>query len=293
MEDGSEQPLRFGIQSIPIRSWPYLVKAWQWYETLGFNSVWIPDHFVPTFRPELPFMEAWTLLAGLATVTNRVRLGVLVSCNTFRHPALLAKQAATVDHVSGGRVELGLGTGWVEFEHTMFGLRFPDAPERVAMFAEAIEIVDSLLRNDVTSFDGQHYTLTDAPFRPAPVQRPRPPLTLAAHSPKMLKIIAPYADRWNSMGSPSDMRERGSRLDDACEAIGRDPRQIIRSLLYVAAIMTEEKPWDSEEAFQDFVGRYREAGIEEFIFQPPPDEKRDLFERVANEIVPSLKRRQD
>src|SRR5215218_8785056 len=173
--------LTFGIQTIPNKTWPELVDIWQRVESLGFDSVWLPDHVVPTFRRDLPLMEAWTLLAGLATVTSRIRVGVLVSCNTFRHPALLAKQATTVDHVSGGRLELGLGTGWVEFEHHLFGLRYPDDAERVARFREAVEVVDLLLRNDVTSFDGAHYRLRDAPFRPAPVQRPRPPLTLAAH----------------------------------------------------------------------------------------------------------------
>jgi alkanesulfonate monooxygenase SsuD/methylene tetrahydromethanopterin reductase-like flavin-dependent oxidoreductase (luciferase family) len=285
----SSQRLSFGIQTIPNRPYADLVARWRDCEALGFDSVWLPDHFVPTFRRELPLFEAWTLLAGLTTVTSRIRVGVLVSCNTFRHPALLAKQATTVDHVSGGRLELGLGAGWVEFEHHMFGLRYPDDAERVAMFREAVEVVDRLLRNDVTSFDGVHYQLHEAPFRPAPVQRPRPPLTLAAHGPKMLRFIAPYADRWNSMGTTEELRERGARLDDACAAIGRDPREIIRSLLYVPAIMTTERPWDSPEAFRDFVGRFREIGIEEFLLQPPPDDQRPTYERIASEVIPSLR----
>ncbi|MEA2529593.1 MAG: hypothetical protein QOG89_1237 [Thermomicrobiales bacterium] len=285
----SSQRLSFGIQTIPNRPYADLVARWRDCEALGFDSVWLPDHFVPTFRRELPLFEAWTLLAGLTTVTSRIRVGVLVSCNTFRHPALLAKQATTVDHVSGGRLELGLGAGWVEFEHHMFGLRYPDDAERVAMFREAVEVVDRLLRNDVTSFDGVHYQLHQAPFRPAPVQRPRPPLTLAAHGPKMLRFIAPYADRWNSMGPSEELRERGARLDDACAAIGRDPREIIRSLLYVPAIMTTERPWDSPEAFRDFVGRFREIGIEEFLLQPPPDDQRPTYERIASEVIPSLR----
>jgi alkanesulfonate monooxygenase SsuD/methylene tetrahydromethanopterin reductase-like flavin-dependent oxidoreductase (luciferase family) len=281
--------LSFGIQTVPNRPYVDLVARWREYEALGFDSLWLPDHFVPTFRPDLPLFEAWTLLAALATATTRVRVGVLVSCNTFRHPALLAKQAATVDHVSGGRLELGIGTGWVEFEHHMFGLRYPDNAERVAMFREAVEIVDALLRNDVTTYDGAHYQLRDAPFRPAPVQRPRPPLTLAAHSPKMLGFIAPYADRWNSMGTPEELRDRGARLDDACAAIGRDPREILRSVLYVPAIMTAEHPWDSPDAFHDFVGRFREAGITEFLLQPPPDEHRATFERIAREVIADLR----
>ncbi len=281
--------IRFGFQSPPIKTWPEMAAQWRKVEDLGFDSVWLPDHFLAVFQRERPFMEAWTLLAGLATVTSRIRIGVLVSCNTFRHPALLAKEAVTVDHISHGRLEFGIGTGWVEIEHTMFGIRYPDAPERVSMYEEAIQIVDSLLRNDTTTFTGKHYQLTDAPFRPRPVQSPRPPLTLAAHSPRMLKIIAPYADRWNSMGTPAEMKERGARLDDACVAIGRDPGEIIRSLLYVPAIMPDENPWESTAAFEEFVGRYREVGVNEFIFQPPYSGDWSVIERVAAEVMPRLR----
>lgn len=281
--------LTFGIQTIPNKTWPELVEIWRRVEALGFDSIWLPDHFVPTFRRDLPLMEAWTLLAGLATVTSRIRVGVLVSCNTFRHPALLAKEAVTVDHISNGRLELGIGAGWVEFEHEMFGIRYPDDPERVGMYGEAVRIVDALLRNDVTSFHGDHYQLTDAPFRPGPVQKPRPPLTLAAHGPRMLRLIAPYADRWNSMGSPAEMRERGERLDDACFAIGRDPTEVIRSLLYVPAIMPAERPWDSPDAFADFAGRFGEAGVSDLILQPPLDGDWSLVERVVGETIPKLR----
>jgi alkanesulfonate monooxygenase SsuD/methylene tetrahydromethanopterin reductase-like flavin-dependent oxidoreductase (luciferase family) len=278
-----------GIQTIPNKTWPELVDTWRRVEALGFDSIWLPDHFVPTFRRDLPLMEAWTLLAGLATVTSRIRVGVLVSCNTFRHPALLAKEAVTVDHISGGRLELGIGTGWVEFEHEMFGIRYPDAPERVAMYGEAVQIVDALLRNDVTTFHGEHYRITEAPFRPGPVQKPRPPLTLAAHSPRMLRLIAPYADRWNSMGSPAEMRDRGARLDETCAAIGRDPSEVVHSLLYVPAIMPDEHPWDSPDAFADFAGRFGEAGVTELILQPPLDGNWSLVERVVSDVIPALR----
>jgi alkanesulfonate monooxygenase SsuD/methylene tetrahydromethanopterin reductase-like flavin-dependent oxidoreductase (luciferase family) len=283
--------LTFGIQTVQNKTWPEMVETWRRVEALGFDSAWLPDHFVPTFRRELPFMEAWTLLAGLATVTSRIRLGVLVSCNTFRHPALLAKEAVTVDHISRGRLELGIGAGWVEFEHEMFGVLYPDAPQRVGMYGEAVEIVDRLLRNELTTFTGEYYRLTDAPFRPGPIQKPRPPLTLAAHSPRMLRIIAPYADRWNSMGSVAEMRERGARLDDACRAIGRDPSGIIRSLLHVPMIMPGEHPWDSADAFADYVGRFTEAGVNEFILQPPGDGDWTVVEKVTADLIPALRNR--
>ena len=280
--------LAFGMQTLQRSSWPEMARRWARLERMGWQSLWLPDHFLPTFRRELPMLEAWTLLAGLATATTTARIGVLVSCNTFRHPALLAKQAATVDHISGGRLEVGLGAGWVEWEHEMYGIRYPDAPERVDLFGEALEVLDAALRDEVVSYAGEHFSLADAAFRPLPVQRPRPPLTLAAHSPKMLRLIAPHVDRWNSMGSPDELRERSERLTDALAKIGRDPATVIRSALYVPAISPDEHPWDSIDAFEDFAGRYREAGMTELILQAPPDEDGDLFERVSREVLPAL-----
>jgi alkanesulfonate monooxygenase SsuD/methylene tetrahydromethanopterin reductase-like flavin-dependent oxidoreductase (luciferase family) len=286
----TRKPLLFGMQTVPTRPYEELVSFWKRYEALGFDSLWLPDHFVPVFKPQNPMLEAWTLLAAMATNTERIRLGVLVSCNTFRHPALVAKQAATIDHISGGRLEFGLGAGWVEFEHDMFGLRYPDNPERVAMYKEAVEVCDLLLRNESTTFAGEFYQLKDAPFRPAPVQQPRPPFTLAAHAPKMIKIIAPYVDRWNSMGTPAEIAERNKRLDDALVDAGRDPNAVIRSLLFVAAITTTEQPWESVDAWEDYIGRYRDAGVNEFIFQIPLDDQIDVFDRVVAEKMPILQR---
>jgi alkanesulfonate monooxygenase SsuD/methylene tetrahydromethanopterin reductase-like flavin-dependent oxidoreductase (luciferase family) len=280
--------LRLGIQTVPNQPWETMVANWRLFEEMGFDSLWLPDHFVPTFRRDLPFFEAWTLLAGLAFATSRVRLGILVTCNTFRHPALLAKEAATVDHISNGRLEFGLGTGWVEFEHEMFGIPYPDGPERVSRFAEAVELIDLLMRQEVSNYSGAYYQLKDASFRPQPVQKPRPPFTLAAHSPRMLGIVARYADRWNSMGNVEELTERMAHLDDACDKAGRDPKSILRSSLYVPAIVPSEQPWDSIEAFRDYLGRYQEAGFGECLFQPPTPEQWPVLEKVAADILPAL-----
>ena len=123
--------IRFGICTDQNMPWDLTVERWRLFEDLGFDSLWDCDHYVQPSRPTGPYYEGWTLLAGLAAVTKKARIGVLVSCNTFRHPSLLAKQATTVDHISNGRLEVGLGTGWVEFEHTMFGIEYPDNAERV------------------------------------------------------------------------------------------------------------------------------------------------------------------
>ena len=281
--------LLFGIQTPQVRTWPEMLELWQRVEALGFDSAWLPDHLVPPFRPDGPLLEAWTLLAALAARTERVRLGVLVSCNTFRHPPLLAKQAVTLDHVSDGRLELGIGAGWFAPEHEMFGIDLPGTPELVDRFREAVEVVDLLLRQDVTTYDGSYYQVRKAPFRPAPVQQPRPPLTLGAHGPKMLRIVAEHADRWNSTGTVAEMAERNRVLDEQCAAVGRDPSAILRSHLYVAALLPDERPWDSLEAFRDFVGRFREVGVAEFLLQPPPPDRFAIVERVVSEVTPEVR----
>ena len=280
---------RFGIQSPAIRTWPEMVALWQRAEALGYESCWLPDHFVPPYRVEGPLFEAWTSLAALAAETERVRLGILVSSNTFRHPPLLAKQAVTIDHISGGRLEFGLGAGWFAGEHEMFGLELPPPAELVARFREAVEVTSQLLTNDMTTYEGTYYQVREAPFRPAPVQRPRIPFTLGAHGPKMMRIVAEHADRWNSTGTVEEMRERNDVLNEQCAAVGRDPATILRSHLFVTAILPDEHPWDSVEAFRDFVGRFGEAGMGEFIFQPPLDGSLEPLERMAADAIPALR----
>jgi alkanesulfonate monooxygenase SsuD/methylene tetrahydromethanopterin reductase-like flavin-dependent oxidoreductase (luciferase family) len=282
--------VRFGIVTDQNLAWPALVDRWQLFEALGFDSLWDCDHFVQPSRPDGPYFEAWTLLAGLAAVTSRVRLGVLVSCNTFRHPSLLAKEALTVDHLSNGRLDLGLGAGWYVPEHPMFGIDFPSTEELVGRFQEAVELVDLLLRNDTTSYIGRFYQVREATMRPRPIQQPRPPLVLAAHKPRMLRIVASYADTWNSFGTVEEMRTRNAMLNEQCLALGRDPGSIVRSLYGWAALMPHD-PWDSVGAFQDMVGGYAEAGVNEFLIDQPRPDQQAVLERVAGEVLPSLRAR--
>lgn len=279
----------FGMQTIQNWTWPETRERWEWFEALGFDSLWLTDHLTRTARPGDPYFEAWTLLSALAVVTTRPRLGVLVSSNTFRHPSVLAKQAVTLDHISGGRLELGLGAGWFAEEHRMFGLDFPPTGELVDRYEEALDLLDRFLSNDTTSFEGAYYSLHDAPNRPAPIQRPRLPFVIGAHGPRMIRIAARYADTWNSRGTPHEMRERNDLMDAACAKNGRDPKSVKRSLLYVIAQMPEEHPWDSIDAFTDFVGRFAEAGVQEFILQPPEPEHYGIVERIAHEIIPGLR----
>lgn len=282
------QPLRFGTVRNQNLPWETLVRHWQTFEALGFDSVWNCDHFQRPSLPDDPYLEGWTSLAALAASTSRVRIGTLVSSNTFRHPALLAKQAVTVDHVSNGRLELGLGTGWYEPEHERFGLPFPPPAELVGRFREAVTLIDRLFRDDTTTFEGRYYGVTAAPFRPGSVQRPRPPLTLGAHGPRMLRIVAECADRWNSFGTAAEIRDRGEQLNEQCAAIGRDPGEIVRSL-YGWTLKLGVDPWESSGAFEEVVGRYRAVGIDEFLMEAPHEEQFGVMERVAADVLPRLR----
>jgi alkanesulfonate monooxygenase SsuD/methylene tetrahydromethanopterin reductase-like flavin-dependent oxidoreductase (luciferase family) len=279
-ESQMQDRMLIGIQTPSQKPWTALADEWRWLDGIpAVDSLWLADHYVPPFKLDGPIFEAWTALAGLAMATGRARIGILVSCNTFRHPPLLAKEAVTVDHISGGRLEFGLGAGWFVPEHTMYGIPFPEPKELVDRFKEAVEICDALFTQEVVTYDGHYYQLQEAFFSPAPLQA-RLPFTLGAHGPRMMRIVARHAARWNSNGTLDEMRERLSLLDDACAKEGRNPSDILRSHLYVPAILPKERPWDSAEALKDFAGRFGEAGLQELILQLPVDLPRDHVERV-------------
>ena len=189
----------------------------------------------PDGPPNHPCLEAWTLLAALAERTSRIRLGVLVTSNTFRHPAVLLKEAVTVDHISGGRLILGLGAGWHADEHRRYGIALPEPAHRVDRFAEAVELICLLMAGERTTYAGQHYQLDDAPLEPRPVQVPRIPILIAAHRPRMLRLAARYSDQWDTFaampetateGVETGIADRIQFLDKACRDIGRDPAEI-------------------------------------------------------------------
>jgi alkanesulfonate monooxygenase SsuD/methylene tetrahydromethanopterin reductase-like flavin-dependent oxidoreductase (luciferase family) len=266
----------------------------QHIEQLGFDSIWVPDHIVPFVDPSRPFLEAWTALAGLAAHTGHIRLGTLTTNVLFRNPVLPAKQAVTVDHISRGRLELGLGSGNAGPSYPMLGLEVGDTEERIERLREVVAIVDRLLRGESVTFQGRYYTAREAVMRPAALQQPRVPLTIGAHRRAALKVTAEYADRWNSFGgfgltsqqALEITRERKALLDQYCTEFGRDPRGLIRSFM---TTFTPARPWASLEAFQDFVGRYREVGINEFVFNWPREAELTTFERVARELFSTLR----
>ena len=280
---------RFGICTDQNMTWDKTVERWQLFERLGYESAWLCDHLIQPSRPTGPYFEAWSLLGGLAAVTKSIRVGILVTSNTFRYPQVLAKMAVTVDHISGGRLEIGMGAGWYEPEHTMFGIDFPETKELVSRFEEAVQVVDLMTREDTSSFEGKYYTLKGARSRPPSVQKPRPPVVLGAFGPRMLRTVAKYADTWNAFGTPAAMRERNQMLDDYCREIGRDPETLDRSLYYWVAKAGDD-PWASKDAFYRVLEPYVEAGINQFIIDQPRDDQLEMLEWAAMEAVPKYSR---
>ncbi len=291
------KPLRFGIITVPNLAWSEELERWKFIESLGFDTVWVADHFVDPYEPESPWFEGWTLLAALASQTKSIRIGTLVSSIPLRNPAMLARQALTVDHISNGRLELGLGAGvpW-DPVHSMIGIDNWSPRERTARFREVVEIVDHCLRNRVTTYEGRYYQLKGAIMTPSPIQLPRPPITIGAMGPSMLKITARYADTWNSVPgesrSPLDKlestRQRNELLDKYCRDIDRNPETLRRSVLVFGS--EAETVFDSTNNFVTTVKSYRDAGITDFIFYYPfKREQIPIFEQIARKVIPKLR----
>lgn len=291
-----------------LQSAPYadLSARWRRIEEMGWDSIWIADHTTSQY-PGLMSYEAWSLMGSLARDTHRVRIGTLVTPITFRHPTMLAMSVTTVDHASGGRVELGLGTGGGSADQNAVGLPEWGPGERVERLAEQVELVDALLRGErVTRTDGR-YPVRDAIVE-RPVQTPRPPFVIAARGRRALNVAARHGDTWNGMGgqpmrgeSPSpvalseavaETRRQVQQLEDACLEVGRDPRSIRRSVL-----VYRYDVFASADAFADYVGRYREIGIDDFIFYWPADPqtfaaaplREKTLERVAADLLPRFR----
>ena len=224
--------MRFGLDVAQQRmSWDELVRRVRLAEELGFDGVWGFDHFEPMYGdgPGETF-EGMTTLAALASATTRIRLGLLVTGVTYRHPSVLAAQAVTVDHASHGRLELALGAAWFDKEHRELGIPFPPTGERFDLLEDALEVVTRLWSGDVVSYKGRCVSLEGAQMRPRPVQNPRPPIWIGGTGTRRtLPLAARYADVWHAFGSPGSLREAGSRLDQLAEKAGRDPASIMRA----------------------------------------------------------------
>ncbi len=235
--------MRYGLKLSQNATIDQLRAVWRVADEAGFDHCWCMDHLASLgARDDGPIFEAWALLAGMAVATSRTRIGCMVTGNTYRHPAVLAKAAVTVDHLSGGRLEFGLGAGWAENEHAMLGLPFGTKGDRADWLEEACQVILSLWTEQRTSFEGSHYQLAGAIAEPKPVQQPHPPVWIGGSGrQRTLRITARYADVWNAAGgSPEEVAEVSAVLDRRCAEIGRDPAQIRRSVQVRVAEVTDE-----------------------------------------------------
>jgi alkanesulfonate monooxygenase SsuD/methylene tetrahydromethanopterin reductase-like flavin-dependent oxidoreductase (luciferase family) len=263
-------------------------EQWRFAEDAGWDSAWVFDHFIGVLDgdPETTdAFEAWTLLAALAATTRRVRLGVFVSGVTHRPPAMLLKQAITVDHVSRGRLILGIGAGWNEREHRAYGLPFPPIRDRVALVGETLAALRELEAAERTTTAGPHLRLDDAPFAPKPV-RGRLPVLVGTVGPRMMRHLARYGDIWEGGGSPERMAGLSAELDRACAAVDRDPGEIARGIV---ASDPGFRALASEDAFRRHVAAYAAVGVTWFWFNIPRGAPSPTLTRISERVIPELR----
>ncbi len=280
-------PVRVGLKHSP--QWTTVAElreVWRIADEAGFDHCWVFDHFATIGGRGTggPILEGWTLLGAMAEATRRTRIGVMVTGNTYRHPAVLAKMAATVDHLSGGRLEFGLGAAWAEVEHQMLDIPFPRVSERIGRLGEACQVVKLLWTEPRAGFDGRFYRLRDAIAEPKPVQKPHPPIWIGGSGErKTLRVVAEHADVWNTNAGG---REEGARvirvLEEHCAAVGRDPAEIRYSAQY---------RWDGGDpnrAVEDLLAQV-EIGFTELVIIVAGEHPVRVAERAAEHVLPRLR----
>jgi len=301
--------MRFSLWTSLSNPWADVLDAVRHAEATGWDGVYVADHFMGDGggfgREETPNLEATAVLAALAGITERVRLASLVFGITYRHPAVLAKWAATVDHVSGGRLLLGVGAGWQENEHRQYGIALGSPGERVRRFEEALRILRGLLTEARTTVAGDFYEVRDALAEPKPLQSPLP-ILVGAKGDRMLRVAARHADEWNLWSTPELFAERSSALEAACTEAGRDPSTIRRSTQALWFLLDDDAKADELAAalprpvvagtvgrLVDTVGRYAEAGVDELIV---PDftlgtgaQRADALDTIVEQVAPAFR----
>jgi F420-dependent oxidoreductase-like protein len=308
--------MRFGIQTGPQHvTWPELVNIWQVADNLKFDTAWTFDHFFPIMSdPKGSQLEGWITLAALAMKTAHVRVGTLVTGITYREPAVLAKMGATLDVITGGRLEMGVGAAWFQQEHEALGIPFPPVAERIRRLGEACEIMKRMWTEDAATWKGTYYEIKDAYCNPKPVQKPHPPILIGGGGEQLtLKMVARYADTWNAFGTPDIFKHKIEVLQRHCEAIGRDPNTIEKSVSLPPVLskdrskldamladmasrraMTIEEAktamlWGSPDDAIKKIEAYRDIGVTHIILSlraPYDPAQLDLF---ASEVIPALR----
>jgi F420-dependent oxidoreductase-like protein len=304
--------MRFSIWLATEQTWDELLGSAEHAERTGWDGVYVSDHFMPNGeRSSRPRLEAWTTIAGVAACVDRVRLGVLVTGNTYRHPAVLAKMAATVDQISEGRLVLGLGAGWQENEHEAYGIELPAVPDRLARLEEACQVIRMLHSQERSNFAGRFYNLVDAPCEPKPF-RQRLPLLIGGRGEKVtMRIAARYADEWNCWGLPDEIARKTKILEEHCLEAGRDPASLARSaqaLVKMSKDVSQLDRWNAESSptprivgtpahVAAVIGQYADIGLDEFVVSDfalgeDTSEKRDNMDRFLDEVAVLFQGRQ-
>jgi F420-dependent oxidoreductase-like protein len=277
---------KFGVQTPQVLiEWPELLRIWQYLDESPFESAWTMDHLVPgrtQGESNGPCLEGWTLLAALAQATKRLRLGCMVTGVTYRHPAVLAKIATTVDIISNGRLEFGLGAAWHDFEHRAYGIPFYTMRERQDRLEEALQVIKLLwTASGPVTFNGKHYQLEDAPFLPKPIQRPHPPIMVGGSGPRRtLRTAARHADTVNLWGPLEMVQQSLNTLHAHCRDVGRNPAEIRVTVFLPMANTTADN--------KTIVRRFLDAGFDDFIATPLAKPDFDAVRRFAEEVVPAF-----
>ena len=281
--------LRFGVQTYPqLTTYAEILQVWREADELGFDTAFAFDHFLPFGGdPNGPCFEGWTLISALAAQTKHIKVGLLVTGNTYRHPAVLAKMAATVDHVSNGRLILGIGAGWYEREHTAYGIPFSTQSGRAQQLAESVQILKLLFTQERTTFTGKYYQLKDAPFAPKAVQKPHPPILIGGMGPKVIQpLAARYADMWDFFSSdPAQVKQISAQFEKICQRVGRDPAQIEKS-----TSLGPSQVRGSQAEVRDRIQALAEAGLRHFVLALSPPYDRELMRRFAKEVMPAFRK---
>lgn len=304
------------LDGVPVEEqWPRILSHAELVEEAGFDSVWVYDHFHthPVVRQESTF-EAWSLMAAVAPVTRRVRLGQMCTCALYRPPALLAKLASSVDVISGGRLDVGIGAGWSKGEFEAYGYEFPSAGQRLDMLDEAVQIMKEMWTRDEACFAGRHHSIAGAVNRPKPIQKPHPPLWIAGGGERRtLRIVAEHADFANFQAGLDAFRHKSSVLAEHCEAVGRPFDEIGRTHHLMAVIGQDAADLDTKveiaarrrssttDEFRtehlaatvseatDMMGEFAEEGCVEMIVYFYDTGEGDSLELFASEVIPQLR----
>jgi len=283
--------LRFGVQVVPQHTtYAEILQTWREVDELGFDTAFLFDHFIPiSSDANGPCFEGWTLLAALAAQTKRVKVGLLVTGNTYRNPAIVAKMAATVDHVSKGRAILGIGAAWFELEHTAYGIPFFTPSERAKRLQEAVTVIKLLFSQQKSTFNGKFYQLKDALCEPKPLQKPHLPLLIGGVGPKRIQpLAARHADIWHFFPGnedPQEAKRMCESFDEICHKVKRDPATVEKSL----SLRPPQLAGSSTE-IASRVKTLVDVGVRHFIISLSPPFDRALLRRFATEVIPAVKK---